>query len=219
VIASTTERPSSPRAQSESGGAKETVDTSDSAATDENRLDFTEHDHRLAFTALFARHARAIRSIASRILRDTAEAEDLLQDFFLFIQRKSSSFDSLKGSAGSWIIQMAYQRAIDRRRRLTARHFYDRENLESAASELVGTATTEDDYSPETVFGRNGLEKVIGELSEDQQETLRLYFFEGYTLAEISVRIGQPLGNVRNHYYRALDKLRKHMFGRKVRNG
>lgn len=112
---------------------------------------------------------------------------------------------------------MAYQRAIERRRRLTTRHYYRREDLQSSASQLVGSPTTEHDYSLEAVFGRNGLEKLLAALSEDQRETLRLFFFEGYTLAEISAKIGQPLGNVRNHYYRGLDKLRKQMFGDKVR--
>ena len=141
----------------------------------------------------------------------------MVQDVFLFIQRKCSVFDSSKSSAGSWIVQMAYQRAIERRRRLTSRHFYTREDLQNSASQVVGRPTIEHDYSAEIVFGRNGLEKIIGALSEHQRETLCLYFFEGYTLAEISVKTGQPLGNVRNHYYRALDKLRQQMFGRKVR--
>ena len=171
-----------------------------------------------ALASLFQRYARVVRGIAARILRDSAEADDLVQDLFLFIKRKSAIFDNSKSSAGSWIIQMAYQRAIERRRRLVCRHFYKREDLQSGACEVVGMPTTEYDYSPDAVFGRNGLQKVLGALSEDQRETLRLYFFEGYTLAEISAKLEQPLGNVRNHYYRALDKLRKQMFGRKVRD-
>ena len=170
---------------------------------------------------LFQRYARVVREIAARILRDSSEADDLVQDLFLFIQRKCSIFDSSKGSAGSWIIHMAYQRAMDRRRRLVTRHFYRREELRSetqGGARLVGIPTTEDDYSPEAVFGRNGLEKILSALSEDQRETLLLFFFEGYTLSEISAKLGQSLGNVRNHYYRALDKLRKQMFGRKVRD-
>lgn len=171
-----------------------------------------------ALALLFGRYANAIRHIGRRILRDDTEADDLVQDLFLFLERKGSVFDSSKSSAGSWIIHMAYQRAIERRRHLLARHFYDPEEIRSRPSRLVGIATTEDDYSPEAVFGRNGLEKVLSALSEDQRATLRLFFFEGCTLSEISVRLGQSLGNVRNHYYRALDKLRRQMFGRKVRN-
>jgi|GEM_PF-196516 len=169
---------------------------------------------------LFSRYATAIRNIGWRILRDEAEADDLVQDLFLFLQQKGSIFDSSKSSAGSWIIHMAYQRAMDRRRRLVTRHFYRREDLRNETQSgacLVGIPTTENDYSPEAVFGRNGLEKLVGALSEDQRETLRLFFFDGYTLAEISEKLGQSLGNVRNHYYRALDKLRQQMFGRKVR--
>ena len=86
------------------------------------------------------------------------------------------------------------------------------------AEMVVGITDTESDYSAEEVFGRNGLEKVLEALSEDQRETLRLHFFDGYTLTEISARLGQPLGNVRHHYYRALDKLRTQMFGTNVRS-
>ncbi len=170
-----------------------------------------------ALGCLFQRYARVVRSIATRILRDSAEADDLVQDLFLFVQRKCSVFDRSKSSAGSWIVQMAYQRSIERRRYLATRHFYTRAEIQSNASHVVGNPTVENDYSAEAVFGRNGLEKVLDALSEDQRETLRLHFFEGYTMAEISTKLAQPLGNVRHHYYRGLDKLRKQMFGRKVR--
>ena len=165
---------------------------------------------------LFQRYARVVQSIGRRILRDDAEADDLVQDLFLFVQRKCAIFDSSKSSAGSWIVHMAYQRAIERRRYLATRHFYTRAEIQSNASHVVGNPTVENDYSADAVFGRNGLGKVLDALSEDQRETLRLHFFEGYTLSEIGAKLGQPLGNVRHHYYRALDKLRKQMFGRKL---
>jgi RNA polymerase sigma-70 factor (ECF subfamily) len=162
---------------------------------------------------LFKRHGRLLRSIAGRILKDTAEAEDLVQDLFLFIQRKCGIFDGSKSSVRSWIVQMAYQRAIERRRYLAARQFYAHTEIESRGHEVVGKTTTESDYSAEVVFGRNGLEKVLEDLSEDQRETLRLHFFEGYTLREISEKLGQTRANVRHHYYRGLERLRKEMLG------
>jgi RNA polymerase sigma-70 factor (ECF subfamily) len=164
-----------------------------------------------ALAALFERYARLTRSVAVRILKDTAEAEDLVQDLFLFIQRKCGIFDSSKSTARSWIVQMAYHRSIDRRRYLKSRQFYA-QPIQPSSAQVVGRPTTESDYSAEAVFGRNGLEKVVNALSTDQRETLRLHFFEGYTLLELSKKLGQPLGNVRHHYYRALDKLRKEMF-------
>jgi RNA polymerase sigma-70 factor, ECF subfamily len=170
-----------------------------------------------ALASLFQRYARLVRSVAARILRDSAEAEDLSQDLFLFIQRKCAIFDSSKSSARSWIVQMVYHRAIERRRYLTTRQFYSRAQIQRETEMVVGITATESDYSAEEVFGRNGLEKVLEALSEDQRETLCLHFFEGYTLTEISTKLGQPLGNVRHHYYRALDKLRTQMFGTNVR--
>jgi RNA polymerase sigma-70 factor (ECF subfamily) len=187
-------------------------------ATDETLLIRTAGGDQEALGHLFNRYARLVRSIAGRILRDTAEAEDLTQDLFLFIHRKCVIFDSSKSSARSWIVQMVYHRAIERRRYLTTRHFYANSAIHIKAERAVGIPATESDYSAEEVFGRNGLEKVLEALSEDQRRTLRLHFFEGYTLTEISAKLGQPLGNVRHHYYRALDKLRTQMFGTTVRS-
>ena len=186
------------------------------ALTDEDLLASVLMGDQEALGFLFQRYARVVRNVANRILRDATEAEDLVQDLFLFIQRKCAIFDSSKSSARSWIIQMAYHRSIERRRYLTTRQFYARTEIEDNADQVVGTPTAESDYSAEAVFGRNGLTKVLKSLSEDQRETLRLHFFDGYTLAEISEKVGQPLGNVRHHYYRALDKLRKQMFGNNV---
>jgi RNA polymerase sigma factor (sigma-70 family) len=113
-----------------------------------------------ALAILFERYARVTRSVALRILRDPAEAEDLVQDLFLFIQRKCAIFDSSKSSATSWIIQMAYHRAIERRRYLTTRHFYSRADADDVRSQMVGVPTIESDYSPEAVLGRNGLSAI-----------------------------------------------------------
>jgi RNA polymerase sigma-70 factor, ECF subfamily len=170
-----------------------------------------------ALAILFQRYLRLTRGLVVRILRDPAEAEDLVQDLFIFLQRKCTIFDSSKSSARSWIIQMAYHRAIERRRYLTTRQFYSRGDEEGMRDAVVGVPTDESDYSAEAVFGRNGLDKVFETLSEDQRETLRLHFFEGYTLAEIAVKLSQPHANVRHHYYRGLGKLRKQMFGTAVR--
>src|ERR1700684_4045389 len=135
-----------------------------------------------ALAALFERYARLTKTVASRILGDLTEAEDLVQDLFLFIQRKCAIFDSSKSTARSWIVQMAYHRALDRRRYLKSREFYAQPFFPANGVEVVGKPTTESDYCAEAVFGRNGLEKIVNALSADQRETLRLHFFEGYTL-------------------------------------
>jgi RNA polymerase sigma-70 factor, ECF subfamily len=185
--------------------------------SDESLLSEICTGNREALAVLFERYARLTRGVALRILRDVAEAEDLVQDLFLFIQRKCQIFDSSKSTARSWIVQMTYHRAIERRRYLMTRQFYARGNPQKAVEQVVGVATTEYDYSAEAVFGRNGLQKVMEALSNDQRETLHLHFLEGYSLAEISEKLGQPHGNIRHHYYRGLAQLRKQMSGSNVR--
>lgn len=62
----------------------------------------------------------------------------------------------------------------------------------------------------EGFFGRVGWKNVWDSLTECQQETLRLHFYEGCTFPEIADRLGQSYVNIRHHYYRGLEKLRKH---------
>src|SRR5579864_1058178 len=96
---------------------------------------------REALAVLFTRYARLVRGTAYRVLRDAAEADDLLQDVFVLIQRLCTNFDASKGSARFWILQMTYRRAISRRRYLTSRHFYSHVDLDQAANRLVDSAS------------------------------------------------------------------------------
>src|SRR5215469_7070424 len=77
-----------------------------------------------ALGLLFRRYAAIVRNIGQRILRDKAEADDLVQEVFLYLNRKSGLFDGAKGSGRSWIVQVAYTQALLRRRELKARESY-----------------------------------------------------------------------------------------------
>jgi RNA polymerase sigma-70 factor (ECF subfamily) len=182
------------------------------AVSDEQLLSRVANADREALSLLFHRYARLVRSIGRRILRDEAEAEDLVQEVFLHVYRKCSAYDSSRSSARSWLVQTSYYLALHQRMYLAARHHYGSFELEgSGPKELAGPSFPEYDRSVEGLFGREGWREVLATLTTDQWETLRLHFFEGFTLVEISEKRGQPLGNVRHHYYRGLDKLRRHM--------
>jgi RNA polymerase sigma-70 factor, ECF subfamily len=167
---------------------------------------------REALSLLFRRYAHLVRNIGQRILRDKAEADDLVQEVFLYIYRKSSLFDSSKGSARSWIVQVAYTQALLRRRQLKSQGFYLSGITDKPVDRHYGeNKGTEYDQTVEGLFGRNGWRRVLESLTEDQRETLRLHFFEGHTFEEIAEKLGQSYGNVRNHRYRGLEKVRKHL--------
>ena len=70
------------------------------------------------------------------------------------------------------------------------------------------------DNPEEFLAWQSCLRPAFEELSEDQRKTLMLHFYEGYTIREISDRLGQPFGNVQHHLYRGIDRLRRHVFQR-----
>jgi len=170
-----------------------------------------------ALSGLFRRYAGVVRSVGKRILRDSAEADDLVQEVFLYIHRKSSLFDSSKGSASSWIVQVAYTQALLRRRRLKSQGFYMSGITDKPdGCDQANRKGADYDHTVEGLFGRNGWKKIVEDLTPDQRETFRLHFFEGYTFTEIAEKLGQSYANVRNHHYRGLEKLRSHVTEHKL---
>jgi len=201
------------------GKAGTSVETLGNAieSTDETILERIREGDRDALALLFRRYARPVRNVGQRILRDKAEAEDLVQEVFLYIHRKSALFDSSKGSASSWIVQVAYTQALLRRRRLKSQGFYLSGITDKPAEcDPGGDRGAHYDQTVEGLFGRIGWRTVLESLTEDQRETLRLHFFEGYTFEEIAEKLGQSYGNVRNHHYRGLEKVRKHLTDREL---
>ncbi len=181
-------------------------------ASDEHLMARLRLGEKEAIAALFKRHSSAIYRFGKKMLQDSGEADDLVQEVFLYVYRKSELFDASKGQARSWIFQIAYTQALLRRRKLKSIGLYSfatADYLRDAESSSYSHL----DYN-ETVegrFGRKGWKKIMADLTEDQRETLRLHFFEGYTFAEIAEELSQTYANVRNHHYRGLEKLRRYL--------
>jgi RNA polymerase sigma-70 factor, ECF subfamily len=188
--------------------------------SDELLLEQVREGAKEALGVLFRRHARAVRNVASRILRNEAEADDLVQEVFLFIFRKAALFDATQGAARSWIFQVAYHRAFDRRRYLNSRHFYTSQDLEETGRLLAdpGGELPFHELSMEGILGKQLTARLNARLTSEQQETIRLFFFEGHALKEIAQLTGRSLVNVRSHYYRGLARLRKYVLSEKMRS-
>jgi RNA polymerase sigma-70 factor (ECF subfamily) len=206
-----------PTEESQTSGAT-TVPFADSGISDEALMAQICEGGREALAILFRRYARLVRGVAYRVLRDASEADDLLQDVFLLIHRLCKTFDSSRSPAKFWILQMTYRRAISRRRYLTSRHFYTRLDLDDTAREFVDPRASAGQLedSIDGRLGNGGLQGVFEALSENQRQTLRLFFVEGYTFDEIAAKLGQSRGNVKHHYFRGLERLRKELFGGKL---
>jgi RNA polymerase sigma-70 factor, ECF subfamily len=191
-----------------------------SEISDESLLEQVRDGAKDALAFLFRRYARSVRNVAYRILRNEAEADDLVQEVFLFIFRKAALFDAAGGAARSWIFQVAYHRAFDRRRHLTFRNFYTNKELEDTAFRLADHRKEPlfHELSIEGIFGKELTARFNARLTAEQRETIQLFFFEGYALKEIAELTGRSLVNVRNHYYRGLERLRKYVLPEKMRS-
>src|SRR5580692_4482792 len=172
-----------------------------------------------ALGLLFRRYARLVHSIGKRILRDSAEAEDFVQELFLHLFRKAHLYDSSKGPARAWIVQTSYYQALRRRVHLSTRpHYGSMELGELKGVELAAPRILEYDRSGEGLFGRARWRELVECLSPDQWEIFRLHFYEGYTFVEISQMRNQTLASVYHHFYRGLDRLRKRVFVSELRD-
>jgi RNA polymerase sigma-70 factor, ECF subfamily len=160
-----------------------------------------------ALDELFARYSKLVFGIALRVLNDRSEAEEVVQEVFLAIYQKASQFDPAKGSGKTWLVQIAFSRARDRRSHLTRRGFYSGTDVDSLHDTLQGEDNIEREVGSRIDFAY--LLSAFEELTQMQRTTLELFYSQGLELGEISDRLNEPLGNVRHHLYRGLERLRK----------
>jgi RNA polymerase sigma-70 factor (ECF subfamily) len=183
--------------------------------SDEELLTDLQTSDANALDVLFRRYSRLVFGIASRILRDYSEAEEVVQETFFYVYRKAALFDSAKGGAKAWIVQVAFSRALDRKAHLSRRGFYDGTEIESLDDTLVGKSDVERETGAKLDFAY--LQKAFEDLTLMQRRTLELFYFEGFELKEISERLHEPFGNVRHHFYRGLERLRKSPYVQRLR--
>jgi RNA polymerase sigma-70 factor (ECF subfamily) len=188
-------------------GASDPTDLAGTSDTDEDLLCQAGRGSKNALAVLFHRYYRKVLNVAHRILKDVSEAEDLCQEVFIFVLQRARLFDPAKGAASSWIIQIAYHRAINRRQYLTHRQHYASQEFNEEQI-VVGPSP----LLVSEINSRNLLALLRALLSQEQRETLELHFFEGYSLREIAEKRNQTIGNVRHHYYRGLERLRSLVF-------
>jgi RNA polymerase sigma-70 factor, ECF subfamily len=167
--------------------------------TDEDLLDQLRSGVADALAVLFDRHYRLVFSVAHRILRDSGEAEDLMQEVFLEVYRDADKFDPARGSAKNWILQYARHRSINRWKYLNLRGHYDERSPVEPSSPS---------YAPNLAEYQSSIRRSLDQLSENERRVIEQVCFEGLVLKEVADRTGEPLPNVRNYYYRGLRKLR-----------
>jgi RNA polymerase sigma-70 factor (ECF subfamily) len=153
-----------------------------------------------AMASLFDRYSRVVYSVALRVLRDPASAEDVLQEVFMQIWRNPDGFVATRGSLGGWLAVVARNRSIDalRRKRPT-------EQVDDMA--LASNCNLADEAERNSLMVK--ARSVIRLLPIEQRKTLEMAFFDGLTHSEIAEMTGDPLGTVKTRIRSALTSLRK----------
>ncbi len=178
-------------------------------ADDEGLMVRIQKGEEHALGLLLERYGTVVMAIGVKVLRDREEAQELVQEVFFQVFRKCDLYDPGKGTARAWLLQTAYRRAFDRREYLQIRGFYECKNVEDLVEIMQASSSVE----REALINEQEaiLRQAFADLTTKQKSTLTLFFFEGYTLREISEKMKEPLPNVRHHYYRGLKTLKEHL--------
>src|SRR3984885_12743804 len=125
-----------------------------------------------AMATLFDRYSKIVYSVALRVLRDPASAEDVLQEIFMQIWRNPDSFVATRGSLGGWLAVGSRNRSIDalRRKRPT-------EQVDDMA--LASNYNLADEAERNIMIDK--ARGVIHLLPFEQRKTLEMAFFDGLT--------------------------------------
>jgi RNA polymerase sigma-70 factor (ECF subfamily) len=191
----------------ESSRTNTSADTeADLRPSDNHLMERIKKGDREALGLLFERYSRVVFTVSARILRNSTEAQDLVQDVFLNVHYKSHLFNADKGSVASWLLRITYSRAFNRREYLNLRGWSAHSEIEEMVDAAGPSAPLE--VLTDVVLARQILDRTINELTHRERLTLELFFFEGYTLREISGRLEETVVNTRHHYYRGIEKLR-----------
>lgn len=160
-----------------------------------------------AFAVLYDRLSPILYSMTLRMMNDAVEAEDVLQDGFVYIWQRASSFDAGRGSPISWAIMIVRNKAIDR---LRVRQRGERlEERASASPELGPDKDVQSALEPFLRERQAQVKSALAKLPMEQREALQLAFFSGLTHRQIAAKIATPLGTVKARIRRGLLQLRQ----------
>ena len=156
-----------------------------------------------AFSYLYDHYSGSLYSIILQIVKIPETANDVLQDVFINIWRKISSYDPIKGRLFTWMLNIGRNASIDM---LRSRAYQN--NLKN--QEITETVYESDQVS-QTPVDSIGLGRYMGKLRPEHRVLIELAYFKGYTQEEIAEIEDIPLGTVKTRIRNALLQLRDYL--------
>ncbi|MFN7941739.1 MAG: sigma-70 family RNA polymerase sigma factor [Thermoanaerobaculia bacterium] len=155
---------------------------------------------------LYDRYGGLLLAVAHRILGNSADAEEVLQETLLQAWNQAERYDPGRSSVSTWLLLIARSRALDRVRSRGARARL----AEAAAAEPQGPDASS--VGPENVLvaeRRKRVRQVLAELPAEQREVLELAFYQGLSQSEIGLKTDTPLGTVKTRALLGMKKIRQ----------
>ncbi len=161
-----------------------------------------------ALAELYDLAVSRVFSLALRMVRTQADAEEVAIDVFAQAWDTAERFDAGRGNVMAWLLTICRSRSLDLLRRQTARR--------NAEERLAAEPLTEDSASgPEDLLAMvetgSIVHAALRELSPERRQVLSLAYLRGYTQEEIAAFTGLPLGTVKSHVRRSLGELREQL--------
>ena len=159
---------------------------------------------RIAIEALYDMYSASLYGVISRIINDTATAEDVLQETFVKIWHSFSGYNAEKGRLFTWMVNIARNLSIDKIRSKDFKNQNKNQELENNVTFIDEQRSTT--YKPELL----GIKELVETLKPEQKSILDLVYFKGYTHVEAADELGIPLGTIKTRLRMAIQQLRKH---------
>lgn len=161
-----------------------------------------------AMSEAYDRFSGIIYSIACRVLRPGAEAEDVVQEVFIKLWNRANQYQRNLGTPLSWIITMTRNHAIDKLRALqrsSAILSDSEDDLSNIAQPTAFSASTHLLHDEKAQL----IKQALKVLPSDQKKVIELAFFSGLTQVEIAAHLKEPLGTIKARIRRGMLRLRE----------
>jgi RNA polymerase sigma-70 factor, ECF subfamily len=165
-----------------------------------------------ALGELYDRYGGLAFSLASAIVGEHADAEEVVADAFAQMWRSASAFDPSRGSVAAWVATIARTRALDlvRSRKRRARVLEEAAVVTDEGETFVLAPSTEStDRAAELTETSAIVRRSLADLPAPQRKVIELAYFGGLSQSEIATQLSEPLGTVKTRMRAGMEKLRQ----------
>ena len=158
-----------------------------------------------AFTIMYDMYSKSLFSVISNLIKDTQDAEDVLQEVFVKIWKNMDSYNQSKGRFYTWILNISRNSAIDKLR--SKGHNNNMKNLSSDNF----THLLDDSNKLINRIDTIGIKEFVNKLKPRCVQIIDLLFFKGYTQQEASEELEIPLGTIKTQNRNCINDLRNYL--------